>query len=306
MKVRGIMILLWCLFCPLLLAAQQESLYSQYMFNSLPLNPAYAGSHEYLSATVLARKQWLKIEGAPATQTMSAHAPVYKSKMGLGLTAVNDKIGVTSNTGLYGAYAYRIKFTKSILSFGLQVGFTNYVSRFSKLEVRTPNDPAFAEDDVRFFLPNFGGGIYYYTNKFYAGFSVPHILDHLGSKSNIVAANSIQSQHYFLTSGFVATLSPQLKLKPSVLIKAIQGAPLQADLNTTLMINEVLWLGVSYRTATSLNFIIQAMLTDQLSLGYAYDSALNKIRNVSVASHEVMLNYRFIYYHKNVIAPRYF
>ena len=192
------------------------------------------------------------------------------------------------------------------MSFGLQVGFTNYVSRFSQLEVRTPNDPSFAADDVRFFLPNFGGGVYYYTRRFYAGFSVPHILDHLGSKSNIVAANSIQSQHYFLTSGFVVNFSPQLKLKPSVLIKGVQGAPVQADINTTLMINDVLWLGVSYRTATSLNFIIQAMLTDQLSLGYAYDSAMNKIRSVSTASHEVMLNYRFIYYRENVIAPRYF
>lgn len=296
----------WLLLCvPLLLRAQQESLYSQYMFNSLPLNPAYAGSHEYLSATVIARKQWLKIDGAPSTQTLSVHAPIYKSKMGLGLTAVNDQIGVTSNTGLYAAYAYRIKFEKSILSLGLQAGFTNYVSRFSQLEVRTPNDPAFATDDVRFFLPNFGAGVYYYTNKFYAGFSVPHILDHLGSKSN-VAYNAVQYQHYFLTGGFVTNLSPQLKLKPSVLVRAVQGAPIQADINTTLMINDVLWVGLSYRTATSLNFIVQAMLTDQLSLGYAYDAPLNKIRTVSTASHEIMLNYRFVFFRKNVIAPRYF
>ncbi len=291
--------------CSLEMSGQQQSLYSQYMFNMLPLNPAYAGSHEYPSATVIARKQWLKIDGAPATQTFSAHAPVYKSKMGLGITAINDKIGVTSNAGLYAAYAYRIRFEKSILSMGLQAGFTNCVSRFSQLEVRTPNDPAFASDDVHFFLPNFGGGVYYYTRKFYAGFSVPHIMDHLGKRTN-VAYNAVQYQHYFLTAGFVTELSPQLKLKPSVLLKAVPGAPIQADLNTMLMINEVLWVGVSYRTATSLNFIVQAMLTDQLSLGYAYDSALNKIRTINTASHEVMLNYRFIYFRKNVIAPRYF
>jgi type IX secretion system PorP/SprF family membrane protein len=303
--IRIFLILVLIVLVPFLAVAQQESLYSQYMFNSLPINPAYAGSHDYLSATVIARKQWLKIDGAPSTQTVSIHAPINKSRMGLGLTAVNDKIGVTSNTGLYGAYAYRIKFKKSILSLGLQVGFTNYVSRFSQLEVRTPNDPAFATDDIRFFLPNFGGGAYYYTEKFYAGFSVPHILDHLGHKSN-VAYNAVQYQHYFFTTGYVASLSPQLKLKPSVLVRMVEGAPLQADINTTLMINDVLWLGVSYRTATSLNFIVQAMLTDQLSLGYAYDSALNKFRTVASASHEVMLNYRFIYYRKNVIAPRYF
>jgi type IX secretion system PorP/SprF family membrane protein len=285
--------------------AQQEPLYSQYMFNALPLNPAYAGSHEHLSATVIAKKQWLKIDGAPATQTLSVHAPVNKARMGLGLTAINDKIGVTSHTGLYAAYAYRIKFKKSILSLGLQAGFTNYISRFSQLEVRTPNDPAFATDDVRFFLPNFGGGVYYYSSRFYAGFSVPHILDHLGRKTN-VAMNAVQLQHYFFTTGFVAKLSNQLKIKPSLLVRAISGAPIQADLNTTFIINEVLWLGVSYRTRTSLNFIVQAMLTDQLSLGYAYDAALNNIRTVNTASHELMLNYRFVYFRKNVIAPRYF
>jgi type IX secretion system PorP/SprF family membrane protein len=299
-KIIGLICLL-----PLLASGQQSSLYSQYMFNSLPLNPAYAGSHEHLSATVIARKQWMQIDGAPATQTLSVHTPIHKSKMGLGLTAIHDKIGVTSNTGLYGAYAYRIKFKKSILSLGLQAGFTNYVSRYSQLEVRTPNDPAFATDDLRFFLPNFGGGIYYYSEKFYAGFSVPQIVDHLRHRTN-VAYNAIQYQHYFFTTGYVAALSPQLKLKPSVLVRMVQGAPIQADFNTTLMINDVLWLGVSYRTSTSLNFIVQAMLTDQLSLGYAYDAALNKLRTVNTASHELMLNYRFVYFTKNVIAPRYF
>jgi type IX secretion system PorP/SprF family membrane protein len=275
------------------------------MFNSLPINPAYAGSHEHLSATVIARKQWLKIDGAPSTQTLSVHAPIYKSKMGLGLTAINDQIGVTSNTGLYGAYAYRIKFKKSILALGLQVGFTNYVSRYSQLEVRTPNDPAFASDDVRFFLPNFGGGAYYYSDRYYIGFSVPHILDHLGNNTN-VAHNALQYQHYFLTAGYVFDLSPQLKLKPSTLIRAVEGAPIQADVNATLMINDVLWIGLSYRTSTALVFITQVMLTDQLSFGYAYDAALNSIKTVSMASHEVMLNYRFVYFRKNVVAPRYF
>ena len=287
------------------LIAQQEPLYSQYMFNSLPINPAYAGTQDCLSASVIARKQWLALDGAPSTQTLSLHTPINKSKMALGITAVNDRIGVTSNTGVYGAYAYKIKFKKSVLSFGLQVGFTNYVSRYSQLEVRTPNDPSFATDDIRFFLPNFGGGVFYHSDKFYLGFSVPHILDHLGGKTN-VALNAVQYQQYFLTSGYVVTLSPQLKWKPSFLAKVVQGAPFQMDLNTTFMIHDVLWLGVSYRTNTSLNFIVQAMLTDQLSLGYSYDAALNKFRSAAKASHELMLNYKFVYFRKNVTAPRYF
>ncbi len=302
-KVVGIFLLV--LAASFNLIAQQEPLYSQYMFNSLPINPAYAGTHDCLSASVIARKQWLAIDGAPSTQTLSLHAPVYKSKMGLGITAVNDRIGVTSNTGLYGAYAYRIKFKKTVLSLGLQVGFTNYVSRFSQLEVRTPNDPSFVTDDIRFFLPNFGGGVFYYSTKFYVGVSVPHIIDHLGSNTN-VAFNAAQYQQYFFTSGYVFKLSPQLKWKPSLLAKIIPGAPLQIDLNSTFMIHDVLWLGVSYRTSTSLNFIVQAMLTDQLSLGYAYDAALNKLNSAAKASHELMLNYRFVYFRKNVTAPRYF
>ncbi len=302
---RTIGILILILAGSLPIVAQQEPLYSQYMFNSLPLNPAYAGTQDYLSASIIARKQWLAIDGAPSTQTLSIHTPIQKSKMGLGITAINDKIGVTSNTGLYGAYAYKLNFKKSILSLGLQAGFTNYVSRFSQLEVRTPNDPSFASDDVRFFLPNFGGGAFYYSDKFYAGFSIPHILDHL-SKNSSVAFNAVQYQTYFFTTGYIASLTPQLKLKPSILAKLVQGAPFQLDLNTTVMIHDVLWLGISYRTATSLNFIVQAMLTDQLSLGYAYDASLNKLSTAASASHELLLNYKFVYYRKNVIAPRYF
>ncbi|MCS6823135.1 MAG: type IX secretion system membrane protein PorP/SprF [Cytophagaceae bacterium] len=286
-------------------AAQQHALYTQYMFNSLPINPAYAGSHERPSLTLLAKKQWLNINGSPATQTFSVHSPIRKNKMALGFTAVNDYLGVTHQTGCWGTYAYRITGKKYTLSLGLQAGFTNYISKFSTLSVRTPNDPAFASDDVRYFLPNFGTGAYYYSDKFYLSASVPHILDHLGRQTN-VAANAVQYQHFFLSSGYVFTLSESLKYKPEILVRIIKGAPLGADFNSTLIIEDVLWAGISYRTATSVNFIVRAMLTDQFSLGYAYDTAINPLSKVTVGSHEIMLNYRFVYFKKNVDAPKYF
>ena len=276
------------------------------MFNALPLNPAYAGTAEELNITVIARKQWLNIDGAPATQTLSVMSPVKKEKMALGFTAINDYIGVTHQTGFYGIYAFKIKLSAhSKLSLGLQAGFTNYVSRFSELEVRTPNDPAFASNDVRYLLPNFGAGAFYYSKKFYAGISAPYILDHLDNNSN-VALNAMQSRTYLFTSGYVATLSPELKIKPSILFRVANGVPVQADINTTFIIHDVLWFGVSYRSFSSLNFIAQLQLSNRLSFGYSYDIPLNKISSASSGSHEVMLSYRFINYNKNMIIPRYF
>jgi type IX secretion system PorP/SprF family membrane protein len=275
------------------------------MFNPLPLNPAYAGSHEQPSITVLAKKQWLNINGSPATITACGHSPIHQSKMALGFIAVNDHLGVTNQIGLWATYAYHITGNNKTLSLGLQAGFTNYISKFSTLTVRTPNDPAFASDDVRYFLPNFGTGIYYYTPKFYAGASIPHIVDHLGSQTQI-AANAVQYQHYFLTTGYVFTFSEQINYKPELIMRIVKGSPWGADINSTFILRDVLWLGVSYRLTTSVNFIVRAMLTNQLSFGYAYDSAINGISAINNGSHEIMLNYRFVYFKKNVPTPKYF
>jgi type IX secretion system PorP/SprF family membrane protein len=286
--------------------AQQDALFTQYMFNGLVINPAYAGSQDALSATFAARKQWVGIDGSPSTQTLTAHSPLKNEKVALGLSFISDNISVTHQYGVNAIYAYRLLLKDgNKLSFGLQAGFTQFKSQYSQLATRTANDPSFSSDQVSGLLPNFGTGIYYSTHKFYAGFSVPHLISNLLNDTT-VSRNSVQRRHYILHSGYVFTLSHDLKLKPSVLIKAIEGAPVQIDLNTNLLIREVLWLGVSYRSFSSLNFLTQVQITDQLRFGYSYDISVNKLNALNMGSHEIMLNYNFSFLKSKVVTPRYF
>jgi type IX secretion system PorP/SprF family membrane protein len=288
------------------LYAQQDALFTQYMFNGLVINPAYAGSQDALSVTASARKQWVGMDGAPSTQTLTAHAPLKNEKVALGMTFINDNIAVTHQYGMNAIYAYRLNLKEGRrLSFGLQAGFTQFRSQYSQLATRTANDPSFVSDQVSGFLPNFGTGLYYSTNKFYFGLSVPHLLSNLLNDTT-VAINSVQRRHFILNSGYVFTLSHDLKLKPSILVKAIQGAPVQIDLNTNLLIREVLWVGVSYRSFSSLNFLTQVQITDQLRFGYSYDISVNKLSTLNRGSHEIILNYNFSFLKSKVVTPRYF
>lgn len=283
---------------------QQDPLFTQYMFNGLAINPAYAGSKEQLSLTLLARKQWMNMEGAPSTQTFSAHSPMKNERVALGLTFINDKIGVSHQYGINGVYAYRIPFKKGKISLGLQAGVKRYKSAFTSLLIQHP-DPAFASDEVSSYMLNFGTGLYYSTDLFYLGLSVPHLLNNRLANSPISTYGS-QFRHYFLTSGYVFNLSPDIKLKPSILLKMVEGAPVQLDFNTNVLINDVLWVGASYRSFSSFNFITQLQLTDQLSLGYAYDISLGKLRRFSEGGHELVISYNFSFFGTKVLTPRYF
>jgi type IX secretion system PorP/SprF family membrane protein len=284
--------------------SQQQVMFTQYMFNGLAINPAYAGSHETISLTALAREQWTGIEGAPSTQTFSIHSPIKKQRMSLGLLLLHDRIGVTDQTGVYGSYAYRIPISdRGLLSFGLQGGFSFYKANFSQI---SPTDPVFANGDVREIQPNIGFGLYYNTEKFFIGASAPQLIETQFDKNN-TDSDSKLLRHYFLTAGYVFELSPSLKLKPSGLIKYVDGAPLEIDLNANLLINEIIWVGFSWRSFDSVDLILQLQITDQLQFGYSYDIATTSdIRRVDGGSHEVTLNYRFSLSKGKVISPRYF
>lgn len=284
--------------------AQQQIMFTQYMFNGLAINPAYAGSHESVSATALVRKQWTGLDGAPSTQTFSVHSPIRNQKMSLGLLMLHDKIGVTDQTGIYGSYAYRISFSeKAKLALGLQAGVAFYNAQFSKVST---TDPTFANNDVHESHPSFGFGIYYNTNRFYVGLSAPQLNQFKTNKNNPDSDSKI-IRHYFFTTGYVFDLSPALKLKPNILIKAVNGAPIELDLNANLLIQDVIWVGVSWRSFDSFDAILQAQLTDQLQIGYSYDFATTSaISRVNNGSHEIMLNYRFSFNRNRVITPRYF
>ncbi|AHM58854.1 membrane protein [Flammeovirgaceae bacterium 311] len=283
------------------LQAQQQALFTQYMFNGLAINPAYAGSHESMSITALARKQWLGIDGAPGTQTFAVHTPIPNEKIGLGLLLTHDHIGPVHQYSLKFAYAYRIPVGPGKLSMGLQGGVVNYNSKFSELYLG-PNvqDPSFSAD-VNQFMYDFGTGLYYATDKFYLGLSVPQML---AIKTD---DNFNPSKHYFLNTGYLFDLNRSLKLKPNVLFKAVQGAPLEVDLNTNLLIRDVLWVGASYRSFRTISALTELQLTDQLRFGYAYDfPATSDLGSATAGSHEIMLNYRFTFYKSNFSTPRNF
>lgn len=291
--------------------AQQDPMYSQYVFNGMLINPAYAGTREVLSASALYRNQWVNIPGAPKTGVFSLDSPVRNQKVGLGLTMLVDKIGITSHTGIEGVYSYKIYFNQSVLSFGLQagVGFYNSINSEVDYSDDSVTDPAFMTDYHKV-LPNFSMGTYYHTDRFYAGFSVMDILGKsIETQLYPNAANDLTINvvsHFFLTSGYLFDLVPGIGFQPSFLLKYVAGAPLEGDINGVVSFNDRLYLGVSYRSYASVDFLFQVKVNQQLSLGYSYEYATNELSNFTSGSHEVVLRYQFDYKRSKMVTPRFF
>ena len=305
----NLFILSFTLLLPFTLMAQQDPVYSQFMYNGLAINPAVAGSAETFSATALYRKQWMGIKGAPETQTLSIDAPVYGKKIGLGLSVINDKVGVAQNLVINTLYAYRIQFKEGILSMGLQAGINNYKADYTSVQTNPQNgiDDAFASNVNRMIF-NFGSGLYYYSKRLYAGFSVPHILNQSldGVVDQTSGVPSRQYRHYYLTAGYVFDAGENFKIKPSALLKLASGAPVQADINSNFWYKEMYCLGVSYRTNDSFTVLLQLQLARQLRLGYAYDYITSKLSQFTTGNHEIMLRYEFVKKNTRIITPRYF
>jgi len=283
--------------------AQQQPMFTQYMFNGLAINPAYAGSHQALSATAIARAQWVGLDGAPNTQSVSVHAPVPDKHIGLGMMFLRDNIGVTKQNSLYLSYAYRISSPKYNLSFGLQGGFDDYSHNLTDIGIDGDN---FLSGNIKSFRPNIGAGIYFTTERFYAGASLPMLFTSAKNDASIRFIYSQLERHYFITAGYVFDLNPALKLKPNLLVKAVDGAPVEFDFNANLLINDVLWVGASYRSMESVDILLELQINNQFRVGYSYDFLTNDLGKVNAGSHELMLNYLFRYSKSRVITPRYF
>ena len=277
---------------------QFEAGYTQYMFNGLAINPAYAGSHQSLSMSVISRFQSLGVEGTPSTQTFSAHSGITGKKIGLGLMVITDKLGVTRQSGFYGSFAYKIKFSKSTLSLGLQGGATSVTSNYSQLRIKQPGDPLVA-GDVKEIQPNVGAGLYYYGDKYYVGLSMPQMID--GVNTNITQLRPI-----ILTGGYVFKLNSALMLKPNLLLRMVDNQLVEFNYNMNLLIHEIVWIGVSYRPSSSVSALFELQITNQLRFGYAYDYTLSEFKTVDSGSHEIMLNYQLRFSKKKVVNPRYF
>lgn len=295
------------------LKAQQDILVSHYMFNQLLLNPAYAGSKEYMMATLLYRKQWVNFKGAPETQVASLHGPVGLSNFGWGLQINHDKIGVTDQTDVFINAAYHLPLTlKMKLSVGLRGGGGYYSYKNSDLIYWDANDPAFAGDKVSKFLPNIGWGAYLHTDKFYVGISTPNIISYNPGDGVSINLNDSGKtiphlvRHYYATAGIALELNPDIVLKPSILVKHTPNAPIETDFNLNVLLGKLFWIGGSYRTGDSFVALFEIQLGKQLHLGYSYDFTFTDVKNYSAGSHEIMIGYDFGYDIMKVKTPRYF
>ena len=275
-----------------LVIAQQKEIYTQYMFNAVAINPAFSGVHETVSATLHIRDQWGGLEGAPTTQTFSIHGPNLNDKSAFGLNVMRDVIGISNYSKIDLNYAYRISFNKeAMLSFGLNVGLNQFKDDISRVDFNNLSGVTFVPVHETF--TNFGFGALWYSPNYYLGLSVPSILNNSISMGDNQELNMIR--HYLLCGGVVFELNENLKLKPNFLMKSVSGAPISFDLNSTLLIQDVIWVGLSWRAMTSWSALMEINITPQLTIGYAYDLTRTELSRVENGSHEFMMNYRLMY-----------
>lgn len=320
------------------LSAQQEPMYTKYMFNSLVKNPAYAGSLDYLSIRVLHRDQWWGLDGGPMTQSFTIHTP-YKKRVGIGLSVANDQIGSSGTTVANGSYAYRIPFGQGNLAIGLQASIMNWRSNWADLRYRNPaaNDEVYSDLGFSKWFPNFGAGLYYSTEKYYLGVSVPRLIG-FDLRDNDDEINTIDwakiYRHYYFTAGAAFPLKGDaIVLKPSILIKTVGlldeytanlrepkriGAPAEFDIDLSVLFYQALWVGASFRSAfgadqfgglssfDSADIWAAYYLRNGMRIGMSYDYTLSGLQNFTKGTYELMLGYDFVYSTKKVNTPRYF
>ena len=272
--------------------AQQIALYSQYMFNPFTINPAYAGSRSAFSAVMLYRNQWVGMAGAPQSSSLSIHTPLDGKNIGLGFNVINDKIGPTNNLGIFGTYAYHLRAGDGKLSMALRAGTYRFQLDGNAIEYKNIDKFSGASVAGRF-IPSFDFGLYYYTKTLYGGLAITHLT---GSKVNFDNISDLSTQlvrHYMVNFGYAYILNRDLIVKPSTLVKYTANAPVNVDINLSVLIKEVFWLGASYRTSKDLVLIAEFNITDILRVGYSYDLGLNSLQEFSSGSHELFIGADF-------------
>ncbi len=291
--------------------AQQDAQYSQYMYNTISINPAYAGSKEMLSVSGLHRNQWLGVDGAPQTQTLSLNFPVgYVKEIGLGFSVVNDAIGPSNETYINMDFSYPIRVSRDgVVRFGLKVVGQFLDVDFNELNPEDANDPSFLNNADYEFSPNIGAGVYYYTYNFYLGLSVPNILEgnFLNDRDNTLFIDS-ERAHFYVITGYVFDVNPDLKFKPAILTKAVAGSPLQVDLSANFMFHEKFIFGAAYRWSAAVSALAAFRVSDTLMLGMAYDMETTELgdRAFNGGSYEVLLRFELPKKSLRRLTPRFF
>jgi type IX secretion system PorP/SprF family membrane protein len=284
--------------------AQQDAQFTQYMYNTINVNPAYAGSKDVMSVFVLHRAQWMGIEGAPITNAVSINAPIKGSDIGIGVSLINDNIGPTQENTISADLSYTIKTSETFkLSFGVKTTANLFNLDATKL------NPVYANDinlqNYNKFTPNIGAGVYLHSNKGYVGFSVPNFIESQHYNDNEVAINK-KKINYYLIAGYVFDLSDAVKFKPAVLTKLVQGAPMQVDLSGNFLINDKFTAGIAYRWNAAMSALVGFQATDSWFIGYGYDMETTKLANYNSGTHELFLRYELFNKTEQTESPKFF
>ena len=284
--------------------SQQDSQYTQYMYNTSLVNPAYAGSRETVTAFLMHRNQWVGLDGAPVTNNFSINMPLGDSNLGAGLNFVNDKIGPVNENQISADLAYFIQISENYkLSVGLKGTANLFQLDVNKLRIYDPSDPQFQNVTTEF-SPNVGAGLYLFSDKSYFGLSVPNFFESYRYNDNNIAITK-EKMHFYFMAGHVFTLSDHVDFKPAILSKIVEGAPLQADVTANFLFNEKLTLGAAYRWNASVSALAGFQISDSWFIGYGYDLETTKLANYNSGSHEIFLRYEFSNRSK-ISAPRFF
>lgn len=284
--------------------AQQDAQFTQYMYNTININPAYAGSRGAMSIFALHRTQWVGLDGAPVTNTVSMNTPLNGSNLGLGVSLVNDKIGPTTENAISADLSYTIQ-TSEIwkLSFGMKATANLFDLDVTRLNPVNANDPTL--QNYSKFNPNIGAGIYLHSDKAYLGLSVPNFIQTNRYNDNEVAIFK-EKINYYLIAGYVFDLSDSVKFKPALLTKMVKGAPLQVDVSGNFMLYDKFTLGVAYRWSAALSAMVGFQVSEGMYIGYGYDRETTNLNNYNSGSHEIFLRYELFNNVNKITTPRFF
>ena len=285
--------------------AQQDAQYTQYMYNTININPAYAGSRGVMSVFGLHRTQWVGLDGAPTTNTFSLNTPISNSNLGVGFSLVNDRIGPTSDNTISADISYTIPMNEVYkLSFGIKASGNIFNLDTDKLDPAQANDPNLQNFNNEF-SPNFGAGVYLHSDKLYLGLSVPNFLQDAKYNDNEVAVFQERMNFYFI-GGYVFDVSQSIKFKPAVLTKMVTGSPLQVDASANFLFFDKFMLGGAYRWDAAVSVLAGFQVTDGLFIGYSYDMETTNLRRYNSGSHEVFLRFELFNKVSKMVSPRFF